>query len=740
MKKSISQAVSRGLVLLALTQVANTAFAATDGVEFKVAWSSTDNRYHVYMRPTATPSKDISMTGQVTLRVPHAVGANKFTVSDLQVKTNTSWSLSSEVYAPTEDTGVDYLSFTYTPLNVFAFAFQSGVENEVFSFKNTGPCIGKVELLDNNNDPFNQPPEAPTNSAGTNPGNQFANTGWGATDDNDYIGNYGGAADCSSTGNTAPTANADTASTTTGTAVTVDVLANDSDTNNDTLSIDSYTQGSNGTVAVESGKLLYTPNADFTGTDSFTYTVSDGTDKTTASVTITVSAPSTGVVAKTDSYTITAGSAASVFDVIANDTIPADESVTLSIVTNPQHGVATIKDNQIAYYPNSEYVGTDSIVYQLTDGSGNTSQASVTITIQNGSTECATAPSAPESNKAYYRVAWSSTDSRYHVYMYPGSIPTPNNLTTAQITLKAPHVTGSDKFSPTDVKSSFTGLTWTNSSSVAAPTEDSSADYLSFTPAISNSQAMTWTSGKEVEVFSFSNAGACSGAVSLIENASDPFNQPPEAPNNSAGTNPGNSITNLGWGASDANNYGGNYGCPATCTTTNPDKDTDGDGLTDAEETKLGTDPNNPDSDGDGVTDKEEVGSSVDNPIDTDGDGKINALDTDDDGDGLLTRKENHNGTPQTTDSDKDGTPDYLDKDDDNDGIPTADEKPDNNTNGEPDDAIDTDGDGTPDYLDTTNTTTKSVAVPTLSQLAQILLSLLLGSVALRKYARFGKD
>jgi hypothetical protein len=324
--------------------------------------------------------------------------------------------------------------------------------------------------------------------------------------------------------------------------------------------------------------------------------------------------------------------------------------------------------------------------------------------------------------------------------MYPGSVPSPNTLTSAQVTLKVPHVADADSFAATDIQSAFSGLTWSNNSSVPAPEEDKTADYLSFTPAISNAKAIQWQEGKEVEVFSFANAGACSGAVTLIDNTADAFNQPPEAPNNSAGTNPGNSFINLGWGSSDADHYAGNYGCPATCSTDTTPKDSDGDGLTDAEETTLGTDPNSPDSDGDGVLDKDEVGTDITKALDTDSDSTIDALDDDDDSDGLLTRKENYAGTPQTTDTDKDGIPDFRDKDDDNDGIPTTAEKPDNNTDGTPDDATDTNGNGTPDYLETNpSTPVQSVAVPTLSQWAQILLSLLLGAVAVRKYVRSDK-
>lgn len=70
---------------------------------------------------------------------------------------------------------------------------------------------------------------------------------------------------------------------------------------------------------------------------------------------------------------------------------------------------------------------------------------------------------------------------------------------------------------------------------------------------------------------------------------------------------------------------------------------------------------------------------------------------TDSDGDGLTDVAENK---LWGQDTDGDGIPDYLDTDDDNDGILTADENPDANGNGVPDDAWDLDGDGYPNYLD----------------------------------------
>lgn len=178
--------------------------------------------------------------------------------------------------------------------------------------------------------------------------------------------------------------------------------------------------------------------------------------------------------------------------------------------------------------------------------------------------------------------------------------------------------------------------------------------------------------------------------------------------------------------------------------------DSDGDGLTNAAEGLLGSDPNNPDTDGDSILDGKEVGADISKPIDTDSDGKINALDNDDDNDGApsLTEVGATAATPRDTDAD--GKPNYLDADDDNDTvltkfelgvtpaspqdtnantipnyldtdddgdtILTKDEKPDVNADGDPADAVDSDFDDIPDYLDAETTPFVKVKVTALLQ------------------------
>jgi hypothetical protein len=70
---------------------------------------------------------------------------------------------------------------------------------------------------------------------------------------------------------------------------TIAVLANDTDPDADALTITGVTQGANGVVANNGSSVSYTPNANFIGTDTFTYTVDDGNGHTdTATVTVTV--------------------------------------------------------------------------------------------------------------------------------------------------------------------------------------------------------------------------------------------------------------------------------------------------------------------------------------------------------------------------------------------------------------------------------------------------------------------
>lgn len=78
------------------------------------------------------------------------------------------------------------------------------------------------------------------------------------------------------------------------TATVIDVLANDSDPDDDVLNVVQVTQGSQGNVQINAdGTLTYTPAKNFKASDSFSYTISDGAKTATATVTVSLSSSTT---------------------------------------------------------------------------------------------------------------------------------------------------------------------------------------------------------------------------------------------------------------------------------------------------------------------------------------------------------------------------------------------------------------------------------------------------------------
>jgi hypothetical protein len=131
--------------------------------------------------------------------------------------------------------------------------------------------------------------------------------------------------------NDAPDAIDDSANTEVGTDVIISVLGNDSDVDSDALSISSFAQGTNGSVSDNGdGTLTYTPNAVFSGTDTFSYTITDGILSDTATVTIDVTLPPGRITVTPTSLTTTEGGPVQTFT-IALDTVPtADVTIPIS--------------------------------------------------------------------------------------------------------------------------------------------------------------------------------------------------------------------------------------------------------------------------------------------------------------------------------------------------------------------------------------------------------------------------
>jgi hypothetical protein len=166
----------------------------------------------------------------------------------------------------------------------------------------------------------------------------------------------------------------------------VPVLANDSDPDGDSLAIASTSQPGNGTVTVSGDSVLYTPASGFVGIDSFTYTVTDPDGLTaTATVTINVNVPDNlPPVANPDSAQTSIDTPVSL-NVLANDSDPEDDDLTVTAIGQPGHGSATFTAaGQVQYTPAAGFLGTDTFTYTVTDSAGNTATGTVTIDVVAG--------------------------------------------------------------------------------------------------------------------------------------------------------------------------------------------------------------------------------------------------------------------------------------------------------------------------------------------------------------------
>jgi hypothetical protein len=172
-------------------------------------------------------------------------------------------------------------------------------------------------------------------------------------------------------------------------ATTVLVRSNDSvgDDAVDILRVVGTTDGGKGTVAITGGGagVTYTPNLNANGSDTFTYTVSDGTTADTGSVHITIAPTNDAPTATGDSLSIAEDAAATAVTVLANDTIAPDTGETLMITTTSAslHGTVAITGggSGLTYKPGANYNGPDSFTYTVNDGHGGSASASVSVSV-----------------------------------------------------------------------------------------------------------------------------------------------------------------------------------------------------------------------------------------------------------------------------------------------------------------------------------------------------------------------
>jgi VCBS repeat-containing protein len=167
-------------------------------------------------------------------------------------------------------------------------------------------------------------------------------------------------------------------------------LANDTDFDPAVLTAVIDTEPANGTLELnEDGSFTYTPNANFNGTDTFTYKANDGhEDSSAATVTITVTDVKDQVIAVDDKYETDEDTPLTIEapGVLGND-IDVDLNIMVAtLVTDVQNGTLSLKgDGSFVYVPDPDFNGTDSFEYQLVTYPARqslwTDEAVVTITV-----------------------------------------------------------------------------------------------------------------------------------------------------------------------------------------------------------------------------------------------------------------------------------------------------------------------------------------------------------------------
>jgi PKD repeat protein len=144
-------------------------------VSYELAYMGS-GRYQVQMTPdtTYTFPDNITSSMQVTVKVP----TGGFVASNLTSQlTNVGWSISSTYVAPPEDPAHDYITFGMTSPGTQDIPYSKGVTTPLFTFENTGDCVGGTVSLMPDDDPFSQP-----NSQNAAVGQQLTVFGYGGAD------------------------------------------------------------------------------------------------------------------------------------------------------------------------------------------------------------------------------------------------------------------------------------------------------------------------------------------------------------------------------------------------------------------------------------------------------------------------------------------------------------------------------------------------------------------------------
>ncbi|ULF67519.1 tandem-95 repeat protein [Vibrio alginolyticus] len=348
-------------------------------IDLNTAFSDVDN---------ADGELTFSVSGNSNIQVAIVNGIATFTPT---ADWNGSETLTFIATDPSGESVSQTVNFTVTPVADIVADKATVVEDTPTIIKvldnDTFEGDDKVVSLDTNNGPANGTVSVnPDGSVTYTPNDNFH-----GTDSFTYIVTSGGVSESTTVNvdvtpvNDAPVANDDAATTQEDTAVTIDVLPNDTDIDGDTLSIQSASvPETQGTVEIIDGKLVFTPAENFHGDAEITYTVTDGALTDQATVNVTVNAVNDTPVVESSiadqtlaedftPYSIDLNTAFSDVDNVDGDltfSVSGNSNVLVSI----ENGIATIS-------PTADWNGSEALTFTATDPSGESVSQTVNFTV-----------------------------------------------------------------------------------------------------------------------------------------------------------------------------------------------------------------------------------------------------------------------------------------------------------------------------------------------------------------------
>ncbi|WP_449360881.1 cadherin-like domain-containing protein [Alishewanella longhuensis] len=162
------------------------------------------------------------------------------------------------------------------------------------------------------------------------------------------------------------------------------LLANDTDVDGDTLTIQSVQGAVNGNVVMVNGDVIFTPSSNYAGPASFTYTISDGKGGTdTATVSLSVAPVNDAPVAMNDTLVVAPDriTAIPVATLLANDTDVDRDTLTIVSVQDATQGTVSLNGGEVRFTPTADYEGAASFTYTVRDTQGLTSTATVNLNV-----------------------------------------------------------------------------------------------------------------------------------------------------------------------------------------------------------------------------------------------------------------------------------------------------------------------------------------------------------------------